>query len=615
MKHLIYVVGFSLIIVFSCSKDFQEPTEPMASDELNGAAKSSSQDYDPYIILGEERKIAYSVENMQTAVDFINARILDSRFQNLRIRQTHLYLKFLPSTEKHLATLNEKSRKDSIVLTNYPMHYEVIKHGSFLREDDPAKVKYAPLYATIPIGYILPDVPYVVIERVYKPTEYESDIEVAALVMTGNEDALDVAVNGKSISMDNLLEYLLLAENQKGSWYYPKGRIVVYDTSVGDYVVVKNTCLSIGRLIWYHWVNVNSNGEFCDSKRYRWYVNVRASWNNGFFFIRKHWNEIVGIGTSDYLMELTSSNNNRTYFTKHTDNHLWYKATVSNAIIKYNNNMTTKGVYGVDYQANVWILEGDNFRGAAPMMKRYAWSTSYNALLADWLVWLSPISFPIATVTNLLFAHLYPDMVMSVNDKNTKRIDQLVFHEAGHFSHALNAGGSFWGVLVNRELDNILNYDNDPYYDGTKPSLWSGQLIALCEGWATFTEHLNMRDYYVTDYYYNQNVTTMIENYTMRTVPSTTNSTVNSWFLTGLIWDILDNQTETNSTLRNGQTNVFINNIIDNLSLGNIQSNLSPVFNNLTGTTNNANDLKSKLLSGNPSSSSQINQLFQSYGY
>lgn len=620
MKHLIYVVGFTLLIVFSCRKEFQEPTKPVASDGVNGTDKSTNQEYDPYIILGNERKIAYSVENMQTAVDFINARVPDSKFQNLRIRQTHVYLKFLPSSENHLVILQEIGANDSIVLFSFPLHYEVIKHGSFLREDEQAKVKYAPLYATIPVGYNLPDVPYVVIERVHKPTDDESDIEVVALVMTGNEDALDITINGKSISMDNLLEYLLLTENQKSSWYYPKGKIVVWDTSKGEYVPIVNTSVLIGRLLWYYWVDVDHLGEFSDGNRYRWSVNVRANWNNGLFMIRKHWNELIGISTSDYLMELKSNNNNRTYLTKHIDDHLWYKATVSNALNKYNQNMIFKGVHGVSGSnasnfANIWVLAGNSFMGSTPMAKQYPWSVSYNVCFTSWLTWLSPVGISITTITNLLASHLYPDITLSVNDRDTKRIDQLTFHEAGHFSHAKKVNsGEFWSVFVRRELDNILEYNGDPYYDGTKPSLWSGQLIALCEGWATFTEHLNMRDYYGTNYG-GYNVNTYIENFRMRTIPSSIYADNNSWFLTGLIWDILDNQSETNSTLINGQTSAVINNIVDNLSLGSLQADLSPVYNNLTSTTNNANDLKTKLLSNYPSSTNQINQLFRSYGY
>ena len=61
-------------------------------------------------------------------------------------------------------------------------------------------------------------------------------------------------------------------------------------------------------------------------------------------------------------------------------------------------------------------------------MKKYTWSTTYNAILAGWLPWLSPLSFPITTVLNALFGHLYPDIMFTFNDKDTKKVDQVVFN-------------------------------------------------------------------------------------------------------------------------------------------------------------------------------------------
>ncbi|MDZ4204093.1 MAG: hypothetical protein U1C46_04665 [Bacteroidales bacterium] len=619
MKTIFYSVVFSILMltIVSCIKEFQEPNDPKTIEINSETLKNTSND-DLYIILGEERQIAYSVENMQKAVDFINMNLSNSPFMGRRIFATHLYLQFLPNTEEHLTILNQLSIAGEIVLSNYPLHCKIVKQGSFIRENDPDKIKYAPLYTTVPLGYNIPNVPYNIIEWVYEPTADEFDLEVTALVLTANKDELDIMINGTPIAQANLLDYLKLPESEKSGKFTPQGRFVVWDTELtnNNYVGVRNTHVLIGRLIWWHSISTNGNGEFVDNRTYRGTVHVRAAWETQDFTIRKHWNEVIGLGISDYLMELTKNNNNRTYETLHTDNHKWYKATVNNALVKYNSNMNLQAVPGVSGWANIWVQEGNHFRGAAPMMKQYTWSTTYNALLADWLVWLSPITFPIATVMNLLFGHLYPDMIVTMNDKNTKRIDQLVFHEAGHFSHAKKAGGSFWSVFVNRELENIIN-SGDPYRDGTQPSEWSGQLIALCEGWATFTEYLNMRDYYGTDWEGN-NAHTHIENFTMRSVPSTINVEDNGWFLTGLIWDIMDNQGETSPF------SLFINSnvqptsstsIIDNLSIWNLSSNLSPLYNNLTSSTNNANDLRTKLLNGYPNSSSQIYQLFQSYGY
>ena len=250
------------------------------------------------------------------------------------------------------------------------------------------------------------------------------------------------------------------------------------------------------------------------------------------------------------------------------------------------------------------------------MAKKYSWAVTYNGVLSGWLQYIAPITYPIVSQFNLLFRDLYPDIVLSLSSSNmnTERIDKLLFHEAGHFSHGVKAGGSFWSEFVRREFENIVNNSNhDPYQDGTKPSIASGQLIALCEGWADFCRYSALNNYYPASY------ENYLENYFMRTTPSLqwdniSEPDTNFFWLSGLFWDVVDNAQETNSSRINGMTNAFINNIIDNLKIGGL-NNLSPIYNCLTNTTNNGSQLKVKLLSAYPNKTSQINQLFNSYGY
>lgn len=89
---------------------------------------------------------------------------------------------------------------------------------------------------------------------------------------------------------------------------------------------------------------------------------------------------------------------------------------------------------------------------------------------------------------------------------------------------------------------------------------------------------------------------------------------MNCWLLTGLFWDIVDNEVDSQSNLINGQTLQIINYITDNLHIGSL-SDLSPVYNCMTSTTLNGGSLKSKLLSAYQSNATKINQLFTTYGY
>ena len=611
---------FSLImlglLLFSCNSE----TEDFSNEENfqdDAIQQESIEKQGLHVVLGKQKEIAYSVKNMQRTVNYINKNIASSKYMGRLIKPTHYYIKFIPNNEEHLKILNEIDKEGKIVLSSYPLDYEIVQQGSFLEQDDAEAVKYAAMYTTVSKNFVFPDVPYEILEDVYQPKENENDLEIAALVLNGDEKDLGIKFESKRLGQDNLVKFLNEFDkgNKWGWWYTPHGYFKVYDTDKSYYVGVMSTKISIGRGIWWRYVYTNSSGHFTAPKKYIGGVFIRAKWRSSSATIRKHWNEIIGIGVSDALMYIKKSTNGKTYNTQLSDNHKWYKATVQNSIIKYNNHMQPKGVAGI-YGANIWVTEGSGTMAATVMMNRYTWSTTYGAILAGWLPWLSPISFPITTVLNALVSHLYPDIVYTLSSKNTKRVDQIVFHESGHFSHALKAGSFYWGVLVNRELTNILNCSSNPYCDGNDPSYSAGRQIALAEGWATFTEHAVMKGYYSTDIW-GHPITPFMENFMMRTVPSNINNENNGWFLSGLIWDVIDNHSETDwkSRLVNGQSGAFIRSIQDNLTLGNINSDYSSVYNRLTGGVYSGYSLKYALRNTFPSSKIKINQLFYSYGY
>ena len=104
----------------------------------------------------------------------------------------------------------------------------------------------------------------------------------------------------------------------------------------------------------------------------------------------------------------------------------------------------------------------------------------------------------------------------------------------------------------------------------------------------------------------------------MYTVPMTASSMHDneSWFLSGLIWDIIDDsKIEPWTKLRNGQTNNRIRYIVDNLSLSQISGSYAPVYDRLNGGVRNGYDLKKALTGAYPHLTYQINELFYSYGY
>ncbi len=192
---------------------------------------------------------------------------------------------------------------------------------------------------------------------------------------------------------------------------------------------------------------------------------------------------------------------------------------------------------------------------------------------------------------------------------NTGAIQQVVFHESSHFSHAKKAGAIYWSKIFASELRNSI-VEGDPYHDGESPTAIAGDDIAVAEGWATFMEYTLMEDYYglaeeggiwILD------PTTFIELFDMYTTPMNPDfrQTNRDFFLTGVMWDICDNNTDTGTRLRDGSDQSPINLItdqVDGYHAGNI-------FSRLDNNVRNLCDLRDEF-----PNNVQINDLFESYG-
>lgn len=611
---------FSVLLTFlvmGCSKDDASLNVNSKKDVINELTFTylshscqtkdyKSDDDNCEMVLGNARAIPYSMANMRLALEFINA---NAPQLNTRILPTHYYIKFTPTTDSQLAILD--SLCSEVSLYNYPIDYDVAIEGSFLITAQETKNKFAPLYGTLPVSFDLPSVPYTILDTIFDPGDDELDLIIASYVLTGNSDLLGIQMEGKDLDINSLVTYLNSSEETRGSnTYYPEGILKVWDNSKNSYVPVPNTELNLVRFGISYPVRTEGNGHFKLEKKIRGEVKVKATWRNGDYIIRKHWNELIGIATSDLVTTINknTSGPDNIIEIQYSNKHLWFKATVNNALWKYNTHMESCGIPGVKNNANVWIVVSGS-GGATPMAKRYEWHVPYNALFANWLKWLMPVSYPVFTILNLLSENLYPDIVFSPsNSASTKSIDKLVFHEAGHFSHGVKVGGNYWGTFVGAEFENILgSSDKDPYLDGTKPNASLGKRIALCEGWADFCCYLNLNHYYDNCNWID------IDQYTMRTTPGYIINDFNSWFLTGLFWDIVDNYPESNSRLVNGIDGTYINSIIDNVNKGNL-NNVQPLYQCLISSVTSASSLKTALKVAYPNKASLIDQLFNSYG-
>lgn len=360
----------------------------------------------------------------------------------------------------------------------------------------------------------------------------------------------------------------------------------------------------------------------------------------------------MGVGISDHLMTITRGGNNRTKNVFYDARpHLWIKATTHNGIALYNNFCLNNGISETVRNANVWAWSNGG-ASAAPMLYTYpqlAIMSQYaNIGQAD--LWQNLAAYQVGRAIRLVPFWLRPDVILRgledepiaprSNITSTIRIHQLVNHEFGHFSHAKKVNALYWArnfsaTVGNSVTTSLFNGGSDPYRDGTKPSLQAGDRISIVEGWGNFTEFKVTSAVYGGAYFgddffnaFNFNsIDTNMENFDMYQRPmSAPRGDIQSWFLHGLMWDLLDDRNEivtgvgaqVNSELRSGDNSNRINFIIDNCTLtvnGNINVfNLAPIFNSLNGNVENGCDFYWSLSNQNQNAVPALDELFNSYG-
>ncbi|MEO1410234.1 MAG: hypothetical protein AAFW73_10160 [Bacteroidota bacterium] len=366
---------------------------------------------------------------------------------------------------------------------------------------------------------------------------------------------------GRAITEKELPELLNNQERLFGRRFRPNGYVKVENTETNIMDPLKRAKISTGRGIWWRYTNTDNRGYFRASKKYRGRVRIRAKWRSRSATVRTSWNEMLGFWVSDHLMTLDRNNNGRTKEILHNSEHLWFKGTVHNGIIHYNDYCTANGINKLVIGANVWV-----------------WKNGQNGRVS------------------------------------TSKIHQVVFHESGHFSHAINASAHNWANIVAAEINNYITHGS-PYHQGVNPTAADGEHIALAEGWATYLEFQVMIAVYGI-YWDGARLTgttarDYMENFDMYTVPMTLGRDKNSgWFLSGLFYDLTDDIPDHgNNHLLDGISGVQLNPIVDNVN----GLNDGIVFRSLTNNIKSICQLKSRL-SSQIGASPALNDLFESYG-
>ncbi len=536
--------------------------------------------------------------------------------------------------------------------------------------------------------------------ELYYPTDYEFDVETVSLVFAGWDEDI-IAQFDQAITVEDLPELIVMwhehqqnggGEGESGSsgsgnftvggggqyassfsWfssifgrrYWPYGNVQVENTDTSSYEPVMFTKISTGRSFWWNYTYTDFHGNFSAPKKYRGKVRIRAKWRTEVATVRKSWNEVLGLWVSDHLMTITRNHNGRIKWINYVEpqgglgsksGHLWVKSTAYNGYVRYWAYCVNNGIHNSLFRANTWTwAEGSS--SSAPMLKKFnslPFIAQY-ANIGQANIWNNIISYAGAFYIGLLPHHLRPDLFFQgLGDKrefngdgraNTAIIQQLVFHESAHYSHAVKAGVIYWAKHVAATISNDIA-QGGPYSDGTDPSYLAGDRISIVEGWATFAEFKISSFHFGRAYIKNadgerfENLGTNIlpsgdpnfgiedsmENFNMFLRPVSGRDDTNGWFLHGLFWDLLDGRNEimlsstrTRSSLFTGNGAVRIGNINDPVDIGvpgdTNRFNLAPIYQFLDPYNHTPCEIYNHLKVLHPAQQNNLQTLFLSYGF
>lgn len=570
-------------------------------------------------ILGKKLENPYSVKNMQKAVRLLMSVAPEANYPAIdNIQPTHYYVKFLPKNTEEINTLFHEHK---FVLSTVPYGFENRLNIDYYHDPSIPKDQITWLYATVPVGTEIPQhINHEILEEIYRPDNDEDELEVIALKISGN--LKNEIIDGKEIMSSDLSDKELLGIFS--SRYNPSGHVFVdnvniYNQKIGE-LPVRNAAIELQTLWFEDVVNTDNNGYYYVSRRYKDITSIRL-WNiNDKSVISKTWTEHLGHWMRDKIGE--GKANTRTVISQNQEDR-WYKATVNNAFVDYDNFARANNI-PAPVKVRTYVLSGMSSAGA-PMLNNNAltfysaqfpsiasadnqtntWNQFRNIGIGMGTALVDIISALTGNIDN------YPDIVIGmksgytgINYKSTDKVRSNVIHELAHYSHRKQISTNYWANVQYQAMFDKSNGIGN-YGDGTANF---AKYACVAEAWSHFVEYDQMNKIYnvqpedMSAFLTTNNITTA---YKVGYIPRA------KWIPSGIFRDLMDSDGNVIQLLDN-ISNVLVSGI-DQVS----GFTYNQLYSLLTNDVNTIEKLKQKIINLYPhkNSNNEITKLFSYYGY
>jgi hypothetical protein len=315
MKKLFYIFALVAFTLTSCEKN-----EIVSNlDGENSITSEGGKRSIRPVILGEQKKNPFSLENMKIALDTLKKMVSESdqtafkakAVDEIELETTDLYVRFLPQDS---AQYKQLMNDTTLTLFDFPLDYEITQSGDYY-QDPTLKKPFTWYYTTVKPGYIPHiGIRYEVLENLFIPehSEYYSEelisepenarqssrkkistetidtnifnaLYVISFKLTGNEkelkqDTSKVYTSSENrssimkITVPNCTRYTVRIGFVKVSWtscdpyYYPDGYIK-FNTPNGE-IGVKGIKVRMWRWFTYSDARTISNGYYLSRTKF-----------------------------------------------------------------------------------------------------------------------------------------------------------------------------------------------------------------------------------------------------------------------------------------------------------------------------------------------------------
>jgi hypothetical protein len=281
------------IMIYSCQNENDLTTqieEPINLNEQDGLKK---------MILGKKLENPYSVENMKKALNNLKQSKSFAKRKgtsdNLEITTTHLYIRFKPVNEEEL---NLIERDTTLILFDHPMDYEISEEGDFYQDPEIPDESPTYQYTSVEVDKELPNVPYEILANLYIPYDENEDNDIededtfSKSTTQLNEKKIFCILEEEALRITGNLEKEESTTTLQRCWFcgpkkwQPKGKITLWDTTLGRYIGVEGVKVRAGR--WFKWRHsiTKADGSYAFASRFRRSVRYKMDWERYDFALR-----------------------------------------------------------------------------------------------------------------------------------------------------------------------------------------------------------------------------------------------------------------------------------------------------------------------------------------